>query len=1508
MKKISSVLIFLFCLVNSVYAATYYVDPAGNDSNAGTELSPFKTIQHGINTSSNGDTVIVKAGTYSENVDYNGKAITVQSTDPDDSAVVAATIIDGDGGHAGVWFRNSEGTGSVLTGLTIINADRYGIYCFKTSPKITKCVIRNNWRGFYIRWITCKPEIEDCVIKDSNVDGLFMSSNGSPTLKRCTISNNGVTSGMGVYDFWGRSTLINCVIANNYTAGIKASTYTTVENCTIVDHTNTYYGQGIDGPCGTIINSILWNNTDDLKNCSATYSCIEDADAGTGNISSDPLFVDAANGDYHLSSGSPCIDAGDPAGAYSNEPSPNGGLLNMGAYGNTSEATTTSGDADEDGIPDSWELTYWPNDDPNQHDPNDDDDGDGLRSKDEWHLSWSPLVNDSASVIGFVNNSVNGFRYPSISSAVTNAVAGDVLVLDPNTFAESVDYAGKAITLTSIDPNNATIVAATIIDGNGSAASVAFDSSEGNGSILTGITVINGDSYGIHCSQTSPLISKCVIRNNYRGVYVQGATSSPAISDSVVKDSTLDGIYMTGNGAPSITRSTIISNGVTSGNGIDDTSGKSTITNCLVANNATEGIATSSYTTIENCTIVGHTNVSYGRGIKGPCGSISNSIIWGNTDDLLSCTATYSCIEDGDTGTGNISGDPLFVDANNDDYHVGINSPCIDAADPSKSYALEPQPNGVRLNMGAYGNTAEATSANVPWAASNPVPNNGVILQSIHVNLTWDSGVTTTSHDVYLGTNANDVLLADTNSSEFMGNQTANLFDPNTLEPNSVYYWRIDEKNSIGATIAGYVWSFTTQNVLYVDPSGNDSNAGTGQSPFATIQHGIDMAVDNEVVTIAPGTYIENIKFNGKKIVVTSSDPLDDQIVSSTIIQSNSSVSTVTFDLKEDENSVLQGFTITGSGRGIYCHGQSPDWIGASPTIKNCKIVNNNSTGIYLINNTTSPVVSNCEISGNSYGISGSGSSAPQISECLIKNNTYSGIQSTSSAAISVKNCIIVNNGTDGLWLSGSPADTILNCTIANNTGNGILTGYDTRIIKNCILWGNNDDLLGCSATYSCIKDGDTGTGNFTVPDVKFIDLLGGNYHLSYWSQCIDAGDPSSDYSLEPQPNGGRVNVGAYGNTIEAASNVDNDNDGIADSWENLYGLNSNDPNDALTDLDSDGFTNLVEFLFGYDPLALTVDSMKISVEGMNLLQIDPTLNESLSYDFWLNKTTTQLTIDYLEAGTSNVIHQVSQAGFSGINSTSWNGLDANDIIVMPSYYDIKITATNDPNDPNETVAWNSPAGDSVYQLLENIQISQADFDPYANIPYLIEFDLSDWSKVLVAVSEVLEGTVRNFLTTDGRLLKPGHYTFYWNGRVDNGDFFEGDYVTYIGPDTMTPVAAKNGQILVYYDYPDVSVANLVCNAYRILPMYNEVSTIDFDITRTSNVTIDIIDPDGNHFRTLTNSTQLTPGSYEIEWDGKDDNGRYISVEGVYTVKVITQNIYHPTFQPYIEGALSAYR
>lgn len=65
-----------------------------------------------------------------------------------------------------------------------------------------------------------------------------------------------------------------------------------------------------------------------------------------------------------------------------------------------------------------------------------------------------------------VNLYVPSAQYPSIQAAIEDAENNDTIIVDPNTYYENINFRGKAITLTSTDPNNPAVVAATIINGS----------------------------------------------------------------------------------------------------------------------------------------------------------------------------------------------------------------------------------------------------------------------------------------------------------------------------------------------------------------------------------------------------------------------------------------------------------------------------------------------------------------------------------------------------------------------------------------------------------------------------------------------------------------------------------------------------------------------------------------------------------------------------------------------------------------------------------------------------------------------------------------------------------------------------------------------------------------------------------------------------------------------------------------------------------------------------------
>jgi subtilisin family serine protease len=303
----------------------------------------WTTIQAAIDDANEGDELIADKGMYAENIDFLGKTITLRSgnvynyNDPNINR--DSTLIFGNNDGSVVTFRSGENSDTVLKGFTITGGfAQYGggIECDGASPTITNCNINNNTAVYYGGGIDCfyaSPVITNCIItenqtlSDLGIGGGINCEQASPTIQHCFITNNDANNvGGGIACYYSSPLIFNCFIINNsatyQSGGIDCETSSpAITNCTIIDN-NSIEGGGIladQNSLPAITNCILWNNGDDLHGCSATYSCIQDDDPGTGNIKSDPLFTTGPLGDYYLTqiaagqlSNSPCVNAGNP--------------------------------------------------------------------------------------------------------------------------------------------------------------------------------------------------------------------------------------------------------------------------------------------------------------------------------------------------------------------------------------------------------------------------------------------------------------------------------------------------------------------------------------------------------------------------------------------------------------------------------------------------------------------------------------------------------------------------------------------------------------------------------------------------------------------------------------------------------------------------------------------------------------------------------------------------------------------------------------------------------------------------------------------------------------------------------------------------------------------------------------------------------------------------------------------------------------------------------------------
>ncbi|MCP3685966.1 MAG: T9SS type A sorting domain-containing protein [bacterium] len=295
-------------------------------------------------------------------------------------------------------------------------------------------------------------------------------------------------------------------------------------------------------------------------------------------------------------------------------------------------------------------------------------------------------------------------------------------------------------------------------------------------------------------------------------------------------------------------------------------------------------------------------------------------------------------------------------------------------------------------------------------------------------------------------------------------------------------------------------------------------------SDYSTIQTGINASMNGDTVLVQQGTYVENINFNGKNIILTSnyiysSISLD---IDSTIIDGNSVGTVVTFDHGENNDAVISGFTITNGsadqGGGICC-------INSSPLILNSIICYNeltgNGGGIYC--RSSSPVISYNTIKGNISTIDGAHSGG--------------GIWCSENSSPLISNNLICNNSVNHLGggiFSGESSPVLYSNTISNNQadwhGGGIAFRSSNLLGINTIVWGNSNEQIylyngsSISITFSDIQGGYSGEGNFNM-DPLFADSSNGDYHLQEVSPCIDAGDPS--FSVPPG-GGDRIDMGAF--------------------------------------------------------------------------------------------------------------------------------------------------------------------------------------------------------------------------------------------------------------------------------------------------------------------------------------------------------------------------------------------
>jgi subtilisin family serine protease len=256
-----------------------------------------------------------------------------------------------------------------------------GMHNVEASLELTGCVFTKNkaidgYGGAF------SNDYGDTIFNDCNFisnssrdwGGAVYNNYGSVEYSFCNFMGNISGQGGAIYDDGGYPKLTNCILTGNSAVNSGGALFCNwsdvlITNCTFASNTaktgkaiacdSDWFSSDIQ-----ITNCILWDSLDEIDNNDGSTFAIKYSNVmkqgtswtGQGNLNVNPLFADPNNDDYHLKSQagrwnpvsqswvtdsitSPCIDTGNPSSDFSAETMPNGGRINMGAYGGTIEAS-----------------------------------------------------------------------------------------------------------------------------------------------------------------------------------------------------------------------------------------------------------------------------------------------------------------------------------------------------------------------------------------------------------------------------------------------------------------------------------------------------------------------------------------------------------------------------------------------------------------------------------------------------------------------------------------------------------------------------------------------------------------------------------------------------------------------------------------------------------------------------------------------------------------------------------------------------------------------------------------------------------------------------------------------------------------------------------------------------------------------------------------------------------------------------------------------------------------
>lgn len=517
-----------------------------------------------------------------------------------------------------------------------------------------------------------------------------------------------------------------------------------------------------------------------------------------------------------------------------------------------------------------------------------------------------------------------------------------------------------------------------------------------------------------------------------------------------------------------------------------------------------------------------------------------------------------------------LSHEPLFADEANLDFHLksrtgryrngtwtndGDHSPAIDAGDPLQSPAAEPAPNGSRVNLGAYGATAQASKSRTnAWVLALTM-NDGGVLRGTNM-IRWSSGNLGTTDLVRLdyspdngSTWTNIASGLSALAHEYEWNTTAFTSSLQALwqvvlQTNVSVSDAVDNTFAVrNSQLSFYVNDSVTNGDVYTSAAGNPANSGLAVSAPKDSIMGILNAYDTEsrdVIYVDTGVY--GVTSDVRVIWSRGGDDVYGNllILGSTNAAGGGSLITRTVVPGEGDDGfdvpashvTLRNFTVQNMYRGVYF--ESNQFSSAERIF-----VRSNYFGV--VNNATRSITNR---------------------NIRLWNNTMGGMDILNARTTIVENCDFVINSNYGFRARASLNNILQNNSFYVRGTNATALAGDAAVFDDMFIDYNLYYFEQTSSIYAAYKDlmswqlteghdfrsaiTNPMYANFAAGDFH-PQSIGGRYLDGYgWttdvqsSWGIDKGNPASSFVLEPATNGDRVNIGAFGNTEYASRSSTN--------------------------------------------------------------------------------------------------------------------------------------------------------------------------------------------------------------------------------------------------------------------------------------------------------------------------------------------------------------------------------